>query len=1035
MSESPVEIPGFRIERELGRGASGVVYLARELALGREVALKVLRAGVSHAPEVRARFEREVRSAARVSHPNIVPVLATGESGGRLWYTMERIDGPSLDKVLADAPMSRLPPARAARIVLDVGRVLAAAHAVGVTHRDVKPANVVLLREPAPSVEVSSATRRHVESWIEKVKVSRHQEPQVDRPRLMDFGLASDASAARLSESGMLIGTPAYMAPEQFRARSGEVGPAADQWALGVMLYELLTGHLPFPVEDLPTLARLVAEAAPVPPTRLDPRIDKELETICLTCLEKAPGDRYASVDALVHDLERWLAEEPIQARPPGLARRMRAWGRRRPRLVTALAAVVVAGLGLLAYEVWTARERTARRDDLAQRARTAEAQGRWPDAEAAYESWLALEPGQADARDGRERARAVQAALAAESAYRDAVRKLDGLRANEREVEALVKRAEQGATAPGGAGLGLGQARGSEPWAMREPAFSARIQAEARASALVLERAAVEQALGVALASAESAAPRAGPEGERVRSTLRAGLARWHLEEWRRSQVLGDADQAARHRLAVERLEPGAHDEELGATGTLTLALGDAGAEVWLFRYLREADLLPRGGPRLLPVPWRVAAPSDGPGEAGGARIPAPYVTALAERLAEDADRPPAPDNPAPASAVADDAQHVGTAQGRLRRARYVERRDGTAYPLDTGAWNALLLRDGRTTVKLPAGRYLLLVRGPGRLETRLPCEVVRAQEVRLAPGRLPSAGALPGGFVAVVASEAPVDMAPAEPLLVERLEVTFAQWWEFLDDPRTRAEIERMRPQEWRFVPRTKDGPLSRAGPDGRFEPVGNPSRPVAHVSLYDLVGYPEPPEGESEPLDYQVAELADALARNETIGWGYLAWRNARSRERAAARARDPRAESADVALDAAGVPRALRFSLPTAAEWEQAADGRQTRRYPFGDEFDWAYVKGGRSRRTNPVPEPVGLFPDDESPYGVRDLAGSLAEWTATWNEKGKTFDVRGGSWDLTDPAAFALTTPRTALPRLTSPTLGVRVVVRLTVPLE
>ncbi len=1028
MNEPPVEVPGFRIERELGRGASGVVYLARELALGREVALKVLKAGVAQSPEVRARFEREVRAAARVSHPNIVPVLATGETAGRLWYTMERIDGPSLDKVLAESAAGRLPAARAARIVLDTARMLVAAHAAGVTHRDVKPANVVLLREPAPALEPTSATGRMMQSWVREKRHPR-AEAWVDRPRLMDFGLASDAAEARLSESGMLIGTPGYMAPEQFSGRRGEVGPAADQWALGVMLYELLTGHLPFPTDDLPTLARLVADETPVPPTRLDPRIDAELETICLKCIEKSPRDRYASCADLVEDLERWFREEPIGAKPPGPVRRLKAWAKRRPRTVTALVAGVIVGLGLFVADRHATGRQASRIETLGEEAQAAEARGAWGEAETGYEAWLGLEPGAAAARDGRDRARAVQAALQAEAAYDRALADVERVRAGEREVLELRRQAAQGARAPGGQGLGLAEARGSEPWWMREPAWSARTRAEQRASTLVQERAQTESALGVALAAAEAAAPLAGAEGQRIRARLRVGVAAWHLEEWRRTERAGEADLAALHRLVVERLDPGAHAADLDGAGTVTLEPSDPPSQAWLFRYAREADVLPRGGPRWIPLPW--PDPSTPP--AGEPEAPRAYAALLAQRLAEEGSRPPAPDIPAPASAIPDEAQSVGTAEGRLRASRYRALRDESVYPLEKSALNELDTGDRERVLRLPPGRYLLWLEAPAHAPVRLPFELARQGALRLAPGRLPLTGEVPRGYVEVASGPAsPAAPAVVGRFLARRLELTFADYWEFLNDPRTLREIQATRAQGWRFVPRGADGPLSLPGADGRFEPVANPSRPVAHVSLYDLAGYPEPPAGETEPLDGQIAALAEALALSRTVGWGYLAWRTERSHARARESLSDPALELEDVTRSGPErTPEALLFTLPSALEWQRMAGGGQSRTLPFGDELDWAYLKGGRSRRTNPIAEPVGLFPDDESVFGVRDLAGSVAEWTATWNEKGKTFEARGGSWALTDPALFRIAAPRAERPRLTSPTLGVRLIVRET----
>lgn len=1022
MSDEPFQVPGYQILTELGRGASGVVYLAREEALGRDVALKVLKAPAAHLPEVRARFEREVRSAARVRHPGIVPVLATGEAGGRLWYTMEVVEGASLDRVLAVAPSGRLPRGRAARIVMETARVLSAAHEAGVTHRDVKPANIALVTEPAPALESSSGTRRMLSSWVHERGPAG--QVRVDRPRLMDFGLASDAAASRLSESGMLIGTPGYMAPEQFRGRPGEVGPAADQWALGVVLYESLTGRLPFPSDDLPTLARLVSEEDPIPPSRLDPQIDRDLETICLTCLAKSPRERYPGCSDLADDLERWLHEEPIRARPPGLWRRARAWARRRPRLTTALLAALIALTGSLAVAAVVAGEETARRRRLADEARAAEARGAFAEAEERYGDWSAADPLDEVPRLGRERVRAAQQAREAEAQAVALLGRMAAVRRGEAEVEDLARRAADGGLFDGAPVLGLREARGSEPWWMREPAYRARLTAERRASELVRDRAEVEAELAVVLSRAEAAAPRAGAEGARVLARVREVAARWHLEQWRRAEALGDHAQAARHRLAVEQHDPATHRAELEGHGRVTLHPPAAPGRAWLFRVLREADVLPRGGPRLVPVPARA--------EQGGQPVlppPEAYAALLREQLADEGSRPVQPDVPAPAGATPDDALHVGTAVGPLRREAYQALRSGSRYPLTTsdagaGAPHLLGPLAGGRTLTLAPGRYLVLWESPGAAPVRLPFLLERRGDLEL---RVPAPRAqaeVPEGFVPV--PEGPVEPGPgaarAGPLLAERLEVTFAQWWEFLNDPRTRAELARVQAAAaaegraevpWRFVPRNADGPLAavegrRGVAEAPFVPPQSPERPVVHVSLYDLVGYPDPPPGETQPLASQMAELADALTRSETIGWGYLAWRTAQARER--------------------GLP--LAFTLPTDLEWRRLAGAGDGRAYAFGDEPDWGLFKGRRSRRVNAAPEPVGLFADDESPFGVRDLTGSVSEWTATWQESERTFRVCGASWDEKDLAGCRLGTRRAQPPAAAPPDVGVRVIVRL-----
>ncbi|MDA1195495.1 MAG: serine/threonine-protein kinase, partial [Planctomycetota bacterium] len=293
MSDEPeVHIPGFEIRRELGRGAMGVVYLAHERALGRDVALKVLRRGFAgDGDEARLRFEREVRATARLKHPGIVPILSTGEASGRLWFAMEFVPGSTLEVELEQSRHGRLGIARSARTVREVALALHAAHEAGVIHRDVKPGNVMLLEEEAPEAERSTPSRRLRRSWIRR-RTGDDETPVVSRPLLADFGLAADRTASKLSESGMLIGTPGYMAPEQYRGRAEDVGAHSDQWALGVMLYECLTGNMPFPTADLPTLARMIGNDDPIPPGRLDTRIDRDLETIGLKCLQKNPRDR-----------------------------------------------------------------------------------------------------------------------------------------------------------------------------------------------------------------------------------------------------------------------------------------------------------------------------------------------------------------------------------------------------------------------------------------------------------------------------------------------------------------------------------------------------------------------------------------------------------------------------------------------------------------------------------------------------------------------------------------------------------------------
>jgi eukaryotic-like serine/threonine-protein kinase len=304
-------VPGYEVLRLLGRGGMGVVYQARHLTLDRAVALKMILAG-EHADEgERVRFRREAQAAARLQHPNIVQVYEVGQTGGYPFLSLEYLGGGSLDKRLAGTPQ----PARAAaHLVQQLAQAMAYAHEHGVIHRDLKPANVLL------------ASGEGEPAWV---------------PKISDFGLAKLQKAeAAQTQSGAVVGTPSYMAPEQAAGKVHEVGPAVDTYALGAILYECLTGRPPFKAETaLDTLMQVMA-TEPVPPSRLQPRVPRDLETICLKCLQKDPRKRYAGCAALAADLQRFQSGEPIQARPISTPERFWRWCRRNPRVAALCGAV-----------------------------------------------------------------------------------------------------------------------------------------------------------------------------------------------------------------------------------------------------------------------------------------------------------------------------------------------------------------------------------------------------------------------------------------------------------------------------------------------------------------------------------------------------------------------------------------------------------------------------------------------------------------------------------------------------------------------
>jgi tetratricopeptide (TPR) repeat protein len=290
-------VPGYEILGELGRGGMGVVYKAMHLPLKRLVALKMILAGAHAGPEHLSRFQTEAEAAARLQHPNIVQIYEVGEHQGRPYFSLEFVQGGSLAGRLRGLPQ---PGVQAARLVEALARAVQYAHEQDIVHRDLKPANVLLAADGTPKVT--------------------------------DFGLAKllDRGTGH-TDSGAVVGTAGYMAPEQAGGHSRQVGPAADTYALGAILYELLTGRPPFAGENFFETLVQVCETAPVPPRRLQPTVPRDLETVCLKCLAKEPPKRYPSARELADDLRRFVDGEPIRARPtPGWEQAWK-WARRRP--------------------------------------------------------------------------------------------------------------------------------------------------------------------------------------------------------------------------------------------------------------------------------------------------------------------------------------------------------------------------------------------------------------------------------------------------------------------------------------------------------------------------------------------------------------------------------------------------------------------------------------------------------------------------------------------------------------------------------
>jgi formylglycine-generating enzyme required for sulfatase activity len=912
----PDSIGRFRVLGELGRGGMGVVFRAHDAQLDREVAVKILPDAMAASGRSAERFRREARALAQLRHPHIVAIHEVGESaGGVPFFAMDLVDGRSLAEILhrlAGTDCARLrsgdllpfaDPERGGdwvnavvALIAKVADALQAAHEEGLTHGDVKPANIL---------------------------VDRQQEPH-----LVDFGIARDGDSGGASRSARHLGTPAYMAPEQIEAGKA-IGPWTDVYALGVTLYETLTLRRPFAGDTSQQTFRLVLEDDPVEPRRFNPAIPRDVATICVIALAKEPTHRYASASAFAADLRHFLALRPIRGRRPGWLDRAGKWLRRNPWPVRLAAAASVAmAAGALAMSFHTAWA-TAEAQRLVQTAERLMAE---------------VSPAIDDvARFTTARERLLAADLLRPGDVATNVRLADvaewlATYETRRLVEAGMVRVAQ-----------LGDDTGG--------------------------RSEVMELTGELLTRLDDQAlryPVGAPQGFDLGSAF-------HQVREARGRAHRHAVSASNHAnasLAADR-------------ASVQLVGGVAGASVFLFRMQPTAV----GAQRLVPTPVRAgaAAPARDEPMPGSTVLAVEEVVAGSSAAASDLrrgdlivqidgepvtvaspmvfDRPLTPDG-VELQVVSDGVRRAVriAGQGRPGIAAIA-----TAYPLVCSAANRVGSLPDCTIVVTP-GSYVVVVCSLGYEDLRLPFHVRRPGQRLVIPLALVADGTSPRGFVRIAAGdfeaggdEEAMNPLPAATRFVEdfwigRTEVTTRDYREFLDDPRTRLEIGRARAQgRWVLVPRQRRGeresrqfhrPLWREALDGSFEP----------------------------PPGWEGAHPVHAISCDDAVA--YCQWRTEQ------ARARGER----------------WLFRLPNADEWEKAARGVDARAFPWGATFDARFCRPREP--VVPDPGPVGVMQllGDESPWGVRDLAGGAYEWCAGVVPTGEQV-FRGGSWVCGDPRFF------------------------------
>ncbi len=933
LAQAPADFGRYQVVEELGRGGMGVVCRAHDRVLGRDVALKVLLVGGRVDAEALGRFQREARAAAALEHPHIVRVHDVGAMpSGSPYYTMELLAGQDLAHAIADG---RVSPRDAVEAVRQVSLGLLYAHQKGILHRDIKPQNIFLRRDPARDPRADAPT----------LPAGSLAAPSDVNALLLDFGLAKFAerdlaahvegsegrkSVQSLTRSGEIFGTPAYMPPEQTHGAK-DVDARADIYSLGAALYHALAGRPPFDAASLADLLLLVQRQDPAPPSHYNADLDADIDTLSVKCLQKDPKDRYQSAGELAEDLKRWLAGDPISARPIGFAGRLWRKAKRNKPVALPVAALV---LGAIVAVSWLGggaivdRVRLARWRDEAQVLLLAR---RYKDAESPARKASELAPSDRRCADLLAQALAGQSALAGIDSlvtWRKARDRVRELKAAWESAEAKEK------TSP----VEEGPARKLVRWGIEK---ELRDQEAIRDGTWPAAVADFTQAI------------------RRWRDQAEAcdGLTELYWDRFLQAEELRDqAAEATYGRLASEfggeeyraRVRC---DREVRVVFLLPEPYAEDRLDVHLFEYrLKEAP------PILVPVPLDLAK---------GTTVEAAPELASVPGFGS----PFAPSDPAP------EARGMSVHALRLEEANRLSLTVTRSPDVRPSAEFRRTLAKGSYLLHLPSGQGVTELHYPFVVARDIPwseaCEVPAAEDQPPLPPGAPIAAdprdttywlyVSPGSYRA--SGDPKAQQNPPRPAgvvrlpkegaqgaFVARFEVSCTMYLIYLND---RGWHRRCEPPcgDWGHVPRKTNESLAQTKywpreDDGQFSlPAQWKEWPVLAVSWMDATDY--------------CNWLTETTGGDE---WG---------------------------------------FTLPDEDEWERAARGSDGRAYPWGDEFDSSFCAmvdsrpGGQATRN---PEPFGLFPLDESPYGIRDMAGCAREWTSTESgDAGQWRIVKGGTW--------------------------------------